>query len=269
MRTVAFVVAILLGIVAVIGVLSYVRRQQRELREQYREVQVAVARRSINEGEVLTRDMVGYKTKLADSLTGLDIVPLELDRYLGRRVNRNIDRGAPILVNYFTAREPQLASRLMPEGMRAVSINVDGVSGVSGLINPGDSVDILATIAEGQGGRMSASSIKTRLILSDVTVLAVDDRISRSPSVYYGEQRPYRRTYSTLTLAVTPLEAQILVYLREQAKLTFVLRPSDEVGQKRTLPQVDSTNVVQLAEEANRKRQERIQELEILPAEVP
>jgi len=268
MRTVAFVVAILLGIVAVIGVLSYVRRQRRELRQQYREVQVAVARRSINQGEVLTRDMVGYKTKLADSLTGLDIVPLELDRYLGRRVNRNIDRGAPILVNCFTAREPQLASRLMPEGMRAVSINVDGVSGVSGLVNPGDSVDILATIAEGQGGRMSASSIKTRLILSDVTVLAVDDRISRSASAY-GEPRAYRRTYSTLTLAVTPLEAQVLVYLREQAKLTFVLRPADEVGQKRTLPQVDSTNVVQLAEEANRKRQERIQELEILPAEVP
>ena len=204
MRTVAFVVAILLGIVAAIGVRSYLKSQKQELEQQYREVRFAVARRSINSGETLTGDMVAYKTKLADSWTGGDIGPLELDRYLGRQVSRNIDRGAPIVVSDFVVREPQSASRLMPEGMRAVSINVDGVSGVSGLIGPGDSVDILATIPEGQGGRMSASSIRTHRILSDVTVLAVDDRVSRSPSAY-GEPRAYRGGYSVLTLAVTPM----------------------------------------------------------------
>jgi len=269
MRTLALVIAIALGIVAAVGVRSYLTRQKREFQKKRREVNVAVAAKSIDAGEVLSRDMVRYATKPAELLTGLDVYPQNLERYLGRKVNRNIDRGTPILVSHFTSREPMRASRRLPEGMRAVSINVDAVSGVSGLINPGDSVDILATITETQpGARMSAAAIKTRRVLSNVTVLAVDDRMSHSEAIA-ARPRAYRRTYTTLTLLVTPLESELLIYLREHAKLAFTLRPGVEIGQKEELPAIDSTNVVQLAEEANRKRQEQAAKLEELPAPAP
>ncbi len=147
-----------------------------------------------------------------------------------------------------------------------MSINVDAVTGVSGLINPGDSVDILATITEGEGrAKLEAASVKTMRVLSDVTVLAVDNRMSAT-SNSLDTRRGYGRNYANLTLAVTPMESQLLVYLQEHATLTFVLRPQTEVGQEGELPEVSASNVTELAKEANKERQRRIEEVEKVPA---
>lgn len=269
MRTIALIVAVALGIVAAIGVRSYLKRQKEEFQQQYREVRVAAAARSIDAGETLTSDMVTFETKPQKSLTGLDIVRLDIDRYLGREVNRNIDRGAQILVSDFTERRPRSAARTLPEGMRAISINVDAVKGVSGLINPGDSVDLIASITQTQGGSgVQAASTKTLRVLSDVRVLAVDNRMSATTSSA-GSPRGYGRNYATLTLAVSPLEAQLLTYLQEHSTLTCSLRPETEVGQQEDLPEVDATNVTELARQANRERQNRIQEVEEVPSAAP
>lgn len=266
MRTIALIVAVALGIVAALGVRSYLKKQERQYEQQYREVDVAAAGRSIDAGEELTRDMIAFQKKPQKSLSSLDIVRLDVDRYLGRKVNRNIDRGSQIMVSDFTRRRPESAARALPDGMRAMSINVDAVTGVSGLINPGDSVDILATITEGEGrAKLEAASVKTMRVLSDVTVLAVDNRMSAT-SNSLDTRRGYGRNYANLTLAVTPMESQLLVYLQEHATLTFVLRPQTEVGQEGELPEVSASNVTELAKEANKERQRRIEEVEKVPA---
>ncbi len=106
MRTIALIVAVALGIVAALGVRSYLKKQERQYEQQYREVDVAAAGRSIDAGEELTRDMIAFQQKPQKSLSSLDIVRLDVDRYLGRKVNRNIDRGSQIMVSDFTRRRP-------------------------------------------------------------------------------------------------------------------------------------------------------------------
>lgn len=269
MRTAAFIVAIILGIVAAVGVRSYLKSQKVQHKQTQRLVEVAVARRSIRNGEVLTRDMLGLREEPASALHGLHIPFLELDRYVGRKVNRNIDRGTLILRSHFSPRLRERASGVVAEGKRALSINVDATSGVAGLITPGDSVDIMATMTVADpDARRGGAALKTWRVLSDVSVLAVDDRMSRSAVAYSGTAA-YRRGYATLTLAVTPAEAEILVHLKEHAKLTFVLRSQSEVGEKESLPVVDAVNVMDLAAEANRKRQKEIQDLERVKAPAP
>jgi len=259
MRTVALIVAVALGIAAALGVHSYIRGRQAEFQQRTRPVAVAVASRAIAEGEELTPEMVSFKEMPADSLTADMIGRGEIDRYFGRTVQRAVGEGLHLRVSHFISREPRAASSHLGRGRRAVAISVDATSGVAGLVRPGDHVDILATTSGGRG--QGGASPATWSVLSDVSVLAVDDRMGEvgyAPS-RYGD---YRRGYSTLTLAVTPVEAALLTYLKDHAKLTFLLRPREELGQTEAVPAVNAANVQQLAQQANRLRQREIQELE-------
>ena len=264
MRTVALVVAILLGIVAAIGVRSYLKRQELAYRSELKPVEVAVARQGIKAGEALSEEMVSFSEKPAKSLTNVDIGRLEIERYYGYRVNRNIDRGAPILKTHFVSREAKPASGVLREGWRAVTIGVDATSGVAGLIQSGDRVDIFATTTgKAKGAGSGGASPETWLVLSDVTVLALDDRMAETTPAL-SERAGYRRGYSGLTLTVTPLEAQLLIFLKDQSRLTFALRPRNELGQKEQLATMDGANVEALARQANERRQKEIKELQKL-----
>ena len=258
MRTAGLVVAILLGIAAAVGARTYLKSQQRAFQEQHKMVEVAVAAHSITAGETLTEDMVAFEEKPAGSQSAEDIPRLSIGRYLGRKATGNIDRGSQILVRHFVAPSSRMASTMLVEGRRALTIAVDATSGVAGLIHPGDHVDIHATSAPDRG---AGAEPETWLVLSDVTVLAVDDRMSEVP-LGLTDYSGYRRGYSNLTFALTPLEAQLLTYLKDRARLTFSLRPKTELGQKTPMPSVNSGNVQDLARQANLERQKELQELE-------
>lgn len=259
MRTVALIIAIVLGIAAAVGIRTYLQSREQEFQQQHKLVRVLETRTSIEAGDTLSEEMVGYKKVPADTLTGTEISENELGRFQGKELKRDVGRGVILRVSHFISREPQLASRRLSEGKRAVTIAVDNTSGVAGLIKPGDHVNIHATSVQ------TGQNAHTWTVLNDVAVLAVDDRMSGAS---VGMYRRHARGYSTLTLSVSPLEAQLLTYLKDNAELTFTLRPRTEVGQKEAVPDVDASNVKGLAEDANRRRQEELKELEE-PAEEP
>ena len=261
MRSVALVVAILLGIVAAVGVRSYMSRQRREFQDEHEMVPVTVAKRTIEAGEALEKDMVTFREVPTDSL-GRDMIPdHELGTFLGKKLTRDVDMGMHIRAGHFITRDLKPAGERLSEGKRAITIAVNNTSGVAGLARPGDHLDILATMPAGRGGEP-----ETWRVLSDVTVLAVDDRMRDTP-LGLREYGGYKRGYASFTLAVTPLEAQLLVYLNDSAKLTFMLRPKTDLGETVDVPSVSGDNVRQLADQANRERQREIQELERLSRE--
>ena len=256
MRTVALIVAIALGVAAAVGVRTYLQRAEREFEREQELVQVAVPRQDIAAGEELTPGLVTGEAIPARSLTPDQITLQEVDRYYGREVLTEVGRGIPLRGDHFVRREPEVASARLPSEHRAVTVSVDATSGVAGLVRPGNRVDIFCTGMGEAGGR---GSEETWRVLSDVTVLAVDDRMSDLQEFRTGYDRR-GRGYSNLTLAVTPTEAQLLIYLRDNARLTFALRPEREVGEREELPAIDAGNVRRVSEEANRRRQEMLEE---------
>ncbi|MFP4176119.1 MAG: Flp pilus assembly protein CpaB [Planctomycetota bacterium] len=253
MKTIALVIAIVLGIAAAFGIRTYIKSREQEFQQEHRLVEVLETRSSIESGERLSGDMVGYKKVPADTLTGTEITKTDIDRYVDREIKRDVGRGVVLRSSHFLSREPEVASTRLSEGTRAVTVPVDNRSGVAGLVRPGDHVNILAT------GARRGDEPSTWTVLSDVPVLAVDDRMGE------GTQDPYRqhsRGYSTLTFVVNPTEAQVLSYLRDNAELACTLRPRGEVGETADVPDVNASNVRDLAQEANRKRLEELQEIE-------
>jgi pilus assembly protein CpaB len=103
-----------------------------------------------------------------------------------------------------------LPVRLKP-GMRAVSISIDKVKGVSGLIEPGDRVDVVAIPPKSTAVPPPASTI-----LRGIRVLAVGPLLENTSAT----PPPEAQISTTITLEVTPKQVDLL----EMADLNTVLR---------------------------------------------
>jgi pilus assembly protein CpaB len=106
---------------------------------------------------------------------------------------------------------------IIPRGMRALSINISDGSAVSGFLNPGNYVDVLVTI-DGDETREA----ETRTLLQAVTVLAVNNRIG-STVENVERMRP------SVTVAVTPDQAEKLTHAVAQGEVTLTLRNDIDV----------------------------------------
>lgn len=103
-------------------------------------------------------------------------------------------------------------------GMRAVTIQIDRVKGIAGLVEPGDRVDIIA-IPPRQDSSPTASTI-----LRGVRVLAIGtslETVQASPS-------PQDQASSTATLEVTPKQADLLAMADVNTTLRLALRSPRE-----------------------------------------
>jgi pilus assembly protein CpaB len=112
-----------------------------------------------------------------------------------------------------------LPVRLMP-GMRAVSIPVDRVKGVSGLIQPGDRVDVIAIPPQKGNGPPP----KAVTIFRGIRVLAVGTNLE-NPS---ATPSPDEQAAATVTLEVNPRQADMLAWADSNANLRLALRSPRE-----------------------------------------
>lgn len=114
-----------------------------------------------------------------------------------------------------------LPVRLAP-GMRAVSVQIDKVKGVSGLIQPGDRVDVIA-----DPPKTGAQPPPASAILRGVRVLAIGSSLEYSSAT----PSPQEASSTTVTLEVTPKQADLLVMADINTTLRLALRsPRESLG---------------------------------------
>jgi pilus assembly protein CpaB len=107
----------------------------------------------------------------------------------------------------------------LPIGMRAVSISIDRVKGVAGLIQPGDRVDVIAVPP-----RVGSEIPRASAILRGALVLAMGNAVettSATPS-------PDNQNLTTVTLALTPKQVDLLASADLNTTLRLALRPPKE-----------------------------------------
>ncbi|MBI3465026.1 MAG: Flp pilus assembly protein CpaB [Planctomycetes bacterium] len=186
-------------------------------------VMVAVA--DIPAETVLTASDVGRVT-LPQSMVPPSTI-MERAGLVGRRLREPMKALQPFTGNLFypPGGGPTLSNRLKP-GFRAVTIEATSASaGLGGLARPSDIVDVLLTVNPD-----SQSPVKTRTtltLLQGVEVLAVDtnvDRVSAKLDQSNGIQ--------TVTLSVTPDDANLLVLAKQQGQLQLALRNPEEGAPK-------------------------------------
>jgi pilus assembly protein CpaB len=120
-----------------------------------------------------------------------------------------------------------------PAGKRAISIAVDSISSVSGMVRSGDYVDVIATLQipmPGANGQVS-SQMTVVPLFQNVLVLAVGQDIGssdRTESRYAANEAASSSGNTLITLALGAQEANLIAFVQEQGKVRLTLRsPAD------------------------------------------
>jgi pilus assembly protein CpaB len=111
---------------------------------------------------------------------------------------------------------------LVPEGQRGVTIRLDEAMRESGFLLPESRVDVLVSMPKAQG---SGEKI-AKVILQDVTVLAAGQ------TVEIKDNKPVTNT--TVTMALTPQQAERLAVAQAEGKLMLVQRNLRDTNVVRT-----------------------------------
>ena len=139
----------------------------------------------------------------------------DIDSVAGQTTKIFLAAKEPVTATKLSSRGGGL-SMLVRSGLRATSLEVNQVSGVSGFVLPGDRVDVLCTV-DGRGGKEEAI---TRTILQNAEVLASGQRTAQQ------DNKPI--TVQAVTILVDPMGAEKLALGLHEGKLHLVLRnPQD------------------------------------------
>lgn len=150
-------------------------------------------------------------TPIAGSFS--DVQPLA-----DRVVLVNLTAGEPVLEQKLAPLGSKAGlSAMIPAGMRAVSVRVNDVAGVSGFALPGNHVDVMVSIQDDQGKMVS------KIVLQQILVLAV----AQDASV---KDDTKARVVNSVTLEVTPQQAEALDLARSVGTLSLALRNQVDQG---------------------------------------
>ncbi|MDQ3948904.1 MAG: Flp pilus assembly protein CpaB [Gemmatimonadota bacterium] len=208
-RTILFF-AVFVGLVAVLG--AFKALQMTGLGAGMRTQRIVVATREIPEGAVIDRVAVSTAewpraTLPAGAFSSVDSV-------VGRITRVAVFSGDPIVPARLApaGSGPGLEVKITA-GKRAMSVRINDVAGISGLIQPNSRVDVLVTL------RTDALSQRqvAKVFMENMRVLSVGRQMERD-----GEGEPIDAT--TATLEVTPDEAERLAVAMNQGSIQLVLR---------------------------------------------
>jgi pilus assembly protein CpaB len=120
---------------------------------------------------------------------------------------------------------------LVPDGMRALAVEINEFTGVAGHLKPGCRVDVIATVSEGSG------NFVTRTVAQAVLVRAVGPSLGGNRTKAEGKNEGSRDAHGenqpprSVTLLVTPAEAEVIQLATSAATRTsLVLRGRRDKG---------------------------------------
>jgi pilus assembly protein CpaB len=142
----------------------------------------------------------------------------------GAMLRRYLDAGAPVIqADVLRPRDRGFLAAVLSPGTRAVSIGVNAKSGASGLISPGDLVDVILTQEFQRGDTPAGHRVVAETVLTLIRVIAVDQQIAQgAPAETPGG---VAHVASTVTLQVTPEQANRVAVAERLGQLLLTVRP--------------------------------------------
>ncbi|MGN3975105.1 Flp pilus assembly protein CpaB [Tsuneonella sp. SYSU-LHT278] len=225
-------VAVLLGLFAVFIANAYfsgIEERQARVAEKQKLARIVVASQPLAFGTRLSTNNVRLANWPQASVPQGAFRTIEAALQQNRVALRPIVVGEPVLADKVSGRggRATLAANL-PEGMRAVSVPVNEVTGVSGFVLPGTTVDVLLTRQmPGEGAQQQDQMVD--VVMENVQVLAIDQNVDEKS----GEPKPGR----TATLQTDLYGAQQLTLAQKLGSLSLALRnvESQEPGNNATV----------------------------------
>ncbi len=143
----------------------------------------------------------------------------------GALVRRFIDPGVPVTVDsVLRVRDRGFLAAVLEPGTRAASLGVDELTGVSGLVWPGDRVDVILT-QDLDSSTPLGRRVVSEAMLENIRVIAVDQDIARTDT---NAAAHAARIPRTVTLQLTPAEIDKLAVAQRLGRLSLAIRSIDD-----------------------------------------
>jgi pilus assembly protein CpaB len=205
--------------------------------------EVYVAKVDLPRGAILKPEQLG-RMPLEDAAITAEMAPAgpEGDAVLlGAVALQPLAKGVPIArSSVVQPGDRGFLAAVLPRGKRAISIPISEVAGLSGLVLPGDRVDIILTYSLSGDTIDAGRDVRaSETVLENIRVLALDRRLGQaapedSPT---GEAPPIART---ATLQVTPHEAEIITLATSLGDLSMVLNSVHDGGDDAVMDDADA-----------------------------
>lgn len=212
-----FGIALAIGLLAAWGARRYLAGQMEaiEARSRGQQVTIVVAKRELKAGDRLSSENVAVRPIPVEYAHSGAISPNEFERVEGRLIAFAAKPGEMLLWSMLEGKKSPTFSARVETGRRALTVPVDEINSISGMLEPGDLIDLIVSLD--RHGKKALVPL-----LQNVRVMATGQRSVDDPKS--GE----RRQYSTVTLDATPEQAQNVILARDVGKLTALLRnPQD------------------------------------------
>lgn len=224
-------VALVLGGLSAYGVKRYIERHVEDIEARsrlQRMVKVVVPKEDLPKGAVLDATKVAVREMPSDWAHSNALTPEQFERVEGQQLAYPVARGEMLMWSLLEGQRAASFSARLPSGQRAITVPVDEVNSISGLLQPGDRIDLMVS---------AKRDSKTFLfpLLQNVTVLATGAQAI--PVAGWDGKEGSKRSFTTVTLEASPDDARRVLAAREVGKLAAMLRaPGDkaEIGSART-----------------------------------
>ncbi len=236
--------AVGLGLVCFFGANYYLRHYlsdaEARLASTYETRKVIVAREEIKPGTILSSELLAARAIPKRYIPSNAIIPDELDAIVGQRALGTLKPGDPVDKNLLERAENATFSTTIANGERAITFPVDEISSISGMLIPGDIIDLMytgktptppqPTSSNQEATTQAKEQYEVRLIMQAVPVLATGKTTKKKViKAEDGSQHEVNQDYTTVTLKVTPQNSQQILLAQKVGQLTAILRnPGDK-----------------------------------------
>lgn len=259
-RKIVLVASLLAGVLAAVLTRVYLSAKDAEvqslkdsIKSRYGTMDVLCFKKEVPSGTVLAKSDLGLKTVPAIGMRGQALELENIGDILGRKTLLGHRKGDVVFWADIEGGNPMATglSSDIKKTMRAVSINCSGAASVSAMVRPNDHVDVIGTFDFDRGNAVKKNFV-TCTILQNVLVLATGSQTAKMRAKDLG----LSSGYSTVTLEVTPREAEMLAFAEQmKGRLVLSLRNRNDTSYERELPKVDFEKIQGEIEELNLKRQ--------------
>ncbi len=221
--------ALLISLLGASLLLLYLRRFEAE-RSGGEPVRVLVLTKALTRGKALSDDILAVREIPIAYVDDRTVKAAEREKILGLRTIAPLRAQNVLMWNDLavSAEEHRDLSSLVTPGFRAVYIRAIRDDQGAPLIDPGDYVDVIATLARGDGHGDRDTSV---VLLQKVLVLASGGKMTVEDGA--GGTAPERRSAPSreegLTLSLSLPQAQLIALAAQRGQFSVALRnPDDE-----------------------------------------